>query len=84
MEELKEDPKEAQAAEGPSDEELKAAMVGILKDAKDDFSIKDLLNKLRKCSTLSKASVDKLIVAACLERSCSTCCAIACFITAAT
>ena len=48
MGEPKEDPEEAEDAEGPSDVELEAAMVEILKDAKDDFSIKDLLNKLRE------------------------------------
>lgn len=35
-------------------------MVGILKDAKDDFSIKDLLNKLREWSFHRRAPVDKL------------------------
>ncbi|CAK0784638.1 hypothetical protein CVIRNUC_007842 [Coccomyxa viridis] len=47
MGEPKGDPEEAEDAEGPSDEELEAAIVEILKDAKDDFSIKDLLNKLQ-------------------------------------
>ena len=56
MGEPKEDPEEAEDAEGPSDEELEAAMVEILKDAKDDFSIKDLLNKLREWSFLPRPS----------------------------
>ena len=60
MGEPKEDPEEAEDAEGPSDEELEAAMVEILKDAKDDFSIKDLLNKLREWSLFPRASPDEL------------------------
>ena len=60
MGEPKEDPEEAEDAEGPSDEELEAAMVEILKDAKDDFSIKDLLNKLREWSFFPRASTDTL------------------------
>ena len=56
--ELKEGPSEAEAVGGPGDAELEAAMVEILKDAKDDFSIKDLLNKLREWSFLARISND--------------------------
>ena len=38
---------EEAAAEGPSDEELKREMEGILESAGADFSMKDLLAKLR-------------------------------------
>lgn len=38
---------EEAAAEGPSDEELKAEVEGILESAGEDFSMKDLLAKLR-------------------------------------
>ena len=38
---------EEAAAEGPSDEELKKEVEGILESAGDDFSMKDLLSKLR-------------------------------------
>ena len=44
-------------------------MVEILKDAKDDFSIKDLLNKLRKWSRLPRGSTD---AAACSKGFCYT------------